>query len=214
MRLAMAQINATVGDLDGNTKKIREYIERAKRYKTDLVVFPELAVTGYPPQDLLFENSFIEENKKSLKKLIRHTADIAAVVGFVDYKGKNLYNAAAVFDGNKLISVVYKTLLPTYDVFDEDRYFKPAEKEEIRPIPMNLNGEKFALGVEICEDLWDRNYNIEVTDLLAKRGADVVVNISASPFHVVKRFERELVAGKIEKKQNSNFLCQYGRRTR
>jgi NAD+ synthase (glutamine-hydrolysing) len=202
MRIAMAQINSTVGDLKGNAEKIIEYIEEAKRHKTDLVVFPELAVTGYPPQDLLLENAFVKNNKELLEELIRNnTIDIVGVIGFVDYKGKNLYNAAAVFIKNELIRVAYKTLLPTYDVFDEDRYFKPAREEEIKPISVDLNGRKFELGIEICEDLWDKNYDIKVTDLLAKRRADVIVNISASPFYTGKRSERE---GLLKEKSRKN----------
>jgi NAD+ synthase (glutamine-hydrolysing) len=189
MRIAMAQINATVGDLEGNIEKIKQSMSDAKKNKVDLVIFPELAVTGYPPQDLLLENAFVKRNKELLEELISHNADVAGVIGFVDYKGKNLYNAAAVFIRNKLIGVAYKTLLPTYDVFDEDRYFKSAK--EIKPISMNIDGKKFKLGVEICEDLWDKNYDIKVTDLLAKRGAEIIVNVSASPFHAGKRFERE-----------------------
>ena len=187
----MAQINVTVGDLEGNIEKIKEYVNHAKIYKADLVIFPELAITGYPPQDLLLENAFVKRNKGLLKELISHISDIAGVIGFVDYKGKNLYNAAAVFNGNKLIDTAYKTLLPTYDVFDEDRYFRSQSEEEIKPISINLNGKNFRIGVEICEDLWDKNYDIRVTDLLSKRGVDIVVNISASPFYAGKRFERE-----------------------
>jgi NAD+ synthase (glutamine-hydrolysing) len=187
----MAQMNSTVGDLKGNIEKIREYIEIAKKQKTDLVAFPELAVTGYPPQDLLHEKTFVKTQKKQLMEMIKENdVGIAGIVGFVDYKGKNLYNAAAVFNRNKLIGTVYKTLLPTYDVFDEVRYFKAAKEEEIKPLSMDLNGVKFKLGVEICEDLWDKNYDIKITDLLVKRGAHVIVNISASPFYAGKRFER------------------------
>jgi NAD+ synthase (glutamine-hydrolysing) len=191
MRIAMAQINTTVGDLEGNIEKIKEYVSNAKKNKADLVIFPELAITGYPPQDLLLENAFVKRNKELLEDLISHNCDVAGVIGFVDYKGKNLYNAAAVFIGNKLVGIAHKTLLPTYDVFDEDRYFKLAREEEIKPISMNLNGRKFKLGVEICEDLWDKNYETKVTYLLAKRGANIIVNISASPFYAGKRFERE-----------------------
>ncbi|MFX0197705.1 MAG: NAD+ synthase [Candidatus Hodarchaeota archaeon] len=187
----MAQINTTVGDLKGNIDRITENLRNAKKNNADLVIFPELAITGYPPQDLLLEKAFIKRNKELLEELIRHNVDIAGVIGFVDYKGRNLYNAAAVFSRNELIGVVYKTLLPTYDVFDEDRYFKPAREDEINPIAMNLNGQNFKLGVEICEDLWDTNYDIKVTALLAKRGANIIVNLSASPFHTGKRFERE-----------------------
>ena len=192
MRIAMAQINSTVGDLEGNIEKINKFINDANKCKADLVAFPELAVTGYPPQDLLYENSFVKSNKELLEELIRNnTVGIIGVVGFVDYKGRNLYNAAAVFNRNKLIGISHKSLLPTYDVFDEDRYFKRQRTEEIQPIPVNFNGTKFKLGVEICEDLWDKNYDTKVTDLLAKRQAQIILNISASPFYARKWFERE-----------------------
>lgn len=187
----MAQINTTVGDLEGNIDRIKESLRKAKTENVDLVIFPELAITGYPPQDLLLEKAFVKRNKELLEELIRHHGDVAGVIGFVDYTGRNLYNASAVFSRNKLIGVAYKTLLPTYDVFDEDRYFTPAREEEITPIAMNLNGQNFKLGVEICEDLWDTEYDIKVTALLAKRGADIIVNLSASPFHTGKRGERE-----------------------
>ena len=191
MRVAMAQINSTVGDLEGNVTKIKKFIAEAKSCQADLVVFPELAITGYPPQDLLLENAFVEKNKNLLEGLIRsNDVDVAGVVGFVDYKGKNLYNAAAIFNRNKIVGIIHKTLLPTYDVFDEDRYFKPAKEEEIAPVSMVINGKEVRLGVEICEDLWDKNYDVKVTDLLAEKGADLIVNISASPFLVGKTLER------------------------
>jgi NAD+ synthase (glutamine-hydrolysing) len=167
-----------------------------------VVAFPELAITGYPPQDLLLENAFVKSNKKLLRGFVKENdIEIAGIIGFVDYKGKDLYNAAAVFNCNRIIGIVHKTLLPTYDVFDEDRYFKPAKEGEIKPILIDFNGTKCKLGVEICEDLWDKNYDVKVTDLLAKRGADIIVNISASPFHAGKRFEREKVL-KEKSKQN------------
>jgi len=192
MKVAMAQINSTVGDLEGNVKKIREYIENAEKLEADLVAFPELAITGYPPQDLLYENSFVRKNKEALEEIVRNNVEIVGAVGFVDYDDAgNLYNAAAIFEGNELVGIKYKTLLPTYDVFDEDRYFKPSKEKDIQPVEIKINGEKINLGVEICEDLWDQRYDIKVTDLLAERGADLIVNISASPFYAGKRFERE-----------------------
>ncbi|MFX1466219.1 MAG: NAD+ synthase [Promethearchaeota archaeon] len=200
MKIVMAQINTTVGDLEGNTEKIREYMNYAKKNNADLIVFPELAITGYPPQDLLFENAFVKRNKELLQEIIISEGDIAGVIGFVDYKGRNLYNAAAVFMENELIGVAYKTLLPTYDVFDEARYFIPAREEEIKPILMNINGTEFNLGIEICEDLWDEDYDIKVTDCLAERMTDIIVNISASPFHAGKRFEREHLLKKKSKR--------------
>ena len=187
----MAQINSTVGDLEGNITKIQGFLADAKNVCAELVVFPELAVTGYPPQDLLLENGFVEKNKKALEDMIRtNEVDVVGVVGFVDYKGKDLHNAAVVFKRNKIIGIIYKTLLPTYDVFDEDRYFKAFKEEQIAPFSVTVNGKSVKLGVEICEDLWDSNYDIKVTDLLVKRGAKLVVNISASPFLVEKHLER------------------------
>jgi len=187
----MAQVNSTVGDLIGNVAKIRKFLSYVKGCQADLVVFPELAVTGYPPQDLLLENGFVEKNKELLEQLIRgNDVDVAGVVGFVDYEGKDLYNAAAIFNRNKIVGVIRKTLLPTYDVFDEDRYFKPFKEEEIAPVSVTIDGKTVRLGVEICEDLWDRNYDVKVTDLLAERGAELIVNISASPFLVGKTLER------------------------
>jgi NAD+ synthase (glutamine-hydrolysing) len=191
LKVALAQVNSTVGDLAGNVSKIREFLVSAERGGADLVVFPELAVTGYPPQDLLLENGFVQKNKEALMELIENNGvDIAAVVGFVDFKGKDLYNAAAVFQKNKLVAVVYKALLPTYDVFDEHRYFKAANEKQIAPVMLTINGKRVRLGVEICEDLWDHEYDVKVTDLLVSRGAELVVNISASPFLVGKHLER------------------------
>jgi len=192
MIVAMAQINSTVGDLEGNAKKMRRCIEEAKRHKGDLVIFPELAVTGYPPQDLLYEKAFVTENREVLEDIIKSNTGIAGIVGFVDYDlYGNLYNAAAIFEGDRLAGTVHKTLLPTYDVFDEYRYFKPAKEEEIRPVFIETTGRKAKIGVEICEDLWDREYETKVTDLLANRGADLILNISASPYYAGKRVERE-----------------------
>jgi len=188
----MAQINSIVGDLEGNIEKINRFVADAKDCQADLVAFPELAVTGYPPQDLLLENTFVKRNKELVQDLINNnTIDIAGIIGFVDCQKKSLYNAAAVFDHNKLIGIIHKTLLPTYDVFDEDRYFKPANKEEIAPVTLVVNEEKFNLGVGICEDLWDQHYDVNVTDLLTEKGADLIVYISASPFHVGKTLERK-----------------------
>lgn len=191
LRIAMAQINSTMGDLEGNVEKIKKFLAEAKGCRADLVVFPELAVTGYPPQDLLLENGFVKKNKELLEELVQgNSVDISGVVGFIDYKGKDLFNAAAVFKRNRLVSVTHKALLPTYDVFDEDRYFKPALGKEITPVLLVIDGKEIRLGVEICEDLWDEDYDVKVTALLAKRGADLIVNISGSPFHAGKMLER------------------------
>lgn len=191
MKVGMAQVNSTVGDIVGNIDKIRAYIERAKEADVDIVAFPELCVTGYPPQDLLYEKAFVTQNKEALLDLVRDTFGVVGIVGFVDCDGSRIFNSAAVFSEGKIVKVVNKTLLPTYDVFDEARYFVPQKRRNIMPVEVTIKGSHIRLGVEICEDLWDERYDIKVTDLLVQRGAEIVVNISASPFYVGKRFERE-----------------------
>jgi NAD+ synthase (glutamine-hydrolysing) len=201
MRIAMAQVNATVGDLEGNIKKIEDFIAMAKKKNVDLVAFPELVVTGYPPQDLILDREFVRRSKGLLDSLIDQNSDMAAIVGFVDLQGERLHNSASVFIGNKRVGVANKVLLPTYDVFDEDRYFEPARDEDIKPMHVNIGGQSFNLGVEICEDLWDDEYKVKVTETLARRGADIIVNISASPFYAGKRSER---IAQLSKKSNAN----------
>lgn len=187
----MAQINPTMGDLRGNIEKIKKFLVDAKNREANLVIFPELVISGYPPQDLLLKNGYVKKNKKLLEKMIReNTVDVVGVIGFVDYNGNDLFNAAIIFKKNKIVGVVYKTLLPTYDVFDEARYFKPLKEEEIGPISVKILGKTIKLGVEICEDLWDKNYDVKVTDLLVRKGAELIINISSSPFVIGKHLER------------------------
>ena len=187
----MAQINPTVGDFSGNTAKILDFLHRAKGQGADVVVFPEMAVAGYPPQDLLLENSFLKANRMALDKIVEKTEGIIATVGFVDYDEEDLFNAAAIIQDGAIVRVVHKTLLPTYDVFDEARYFTPQDSDQIRPIPLRVGDKIIQFGVQICEDLWDDEYDIKVTDILVGRGAQLILNISASPFYSAKRFKRE-----------------------
>jgi NAD+ synthase (glutamine-hydrolysing) len=192
LKIAMAQINPVLGDLEGNAKKISEYMTESWKRGAEIVAFPEMAVTGYPPQDLLYEKPFVMDNKRIMKEIVEGNAKRVAIIGFIDYDAEwKLYNAAAVYAGNKHVGTVHKTLLPTYDVFDEDRYFEPANKSGIKPIEVAIAGKKIRLGIEICEDLWDQEYNVKVTDLLVKRGAELLINISASPFYIGKWFERQ-----------------------
>ena len=206
MKIAMAQINPTVGDINGNLSKVLEKIEECKQLGVKIIAFPEMVITGYPPQDLLHESEFIHANQDAIKKITKSTQGIVAVVGFVDSDKEGcLYNAAAVFEDGKLHRFVHKTLLPTYDVFDEERYFEPGEL--IEPLTVQVDGKKVHLGVEICEDLWDEDYDIKVTDLLCSKGAELIINISSSPFHVGKQFEREkLVVEKAKKNRVPVFL--------
>ncbi|MBM3935364.1 MAG: NAD+ synthase [SAR202 cluster bacterium] len=181
LRLALAQINTTVGDLKGNTSKIIEHIERARDAKADIVAFPELAVTGYPPEDLLFKPQLIRENIERMKEVARATKGIAAVVGFVD-ANSDAYNAAAIAHNGEIVGVYHKMHLPNYGVFDEDRYFKPGTECPV----FVINGTP--VGVNICEDIW---YAIGPTVVQRAAGAEVIVNINGSPFHAGKRDFRE-----------------------
>lgn len=191
MKVALGQINPTVGDLKGNAIKIKNFIIEAKKQQADIIAFPELSITGYPPQDLLLNTKFIIENREVLLEIIRETEGILAIIGFVDYNdNRNLYNAAAIIKDKQLVKVMHKTLLPTYDVFDEDRYFKSEGETGIQPIFIKQSGFVYNLGIEICEDLWDEQYTVKVTNLLAERGSNLIINISASPFYAGKRSER------------------------
>jgi NAD+ synthase (glutamine-hydrolysing) len=188
--VALAQINVSVGDLDGNSEKIIEYIKKAKLKDADLVVFPELTTTGYPPKDLLLKPSFIKANKESLERIITETKDIAVIIGFINEIGGDIYNAAALIQNRRLIGIQHKTHLPNYDVFDERRYFKPATENLV----FELDGLK--LGINICEDIWVNN---GPTIVQAKLGADFIVNISASPFYAGKSKQRRVLIARRAK---------------
>ncbi len=146
-RLALAQINPTVGDITGNTARILEYLERAREAQADLVAFPELAITGYPPEDLLFKPSFLQANVEAMQQVVTASADIAVVVGYVQV-GADTANAAAVGYDGQLIDTYQKMQLPNYGVFDEDRYFR---RGDTCPVYV-INGT--GVGINICEDIW------------------------------------------------------------
>ena len=187
LRLALAQINCTVGDLSGNRDRIIRYMEDAKKAGADIVSFPELAITGYPPEDLLFKPSFIEDNIKALAEVTAASKGIAAVVGFVDKKD-DIYNSAAFISDGKLVGIYHKMYLPNYGVFDEFRYFQAGRK---CPVYV-LGGVK--IGVNICEDIWYPNGPARVQALA---GAEVVLNINASPYHKGKwKFKRHMLTAR------------------
>jgi len=187
IRLAQAQVNSVVGDLFFNAEKINSYIKRAQSAGADIVTFPELAVTGYPPEDLLFKAHFVQRNIDALNSVARSVKDIIAVVGFVDKKRGNIYNAAAIIHKKKIRAVYHKMLLPNYGVFDEVRYFKSGEK----PSVFNVNNILF--GVNICEDAWHIKGPIARQ---ADRGARIILTINSSPYHIGKIKERERVIQK------------------
>ncbi|MEY4704272.1 MAG: Glutamine-dependent synthase [Nitrospirota bacterium] len=197
-RIAMVQMNPTVGDLDGNVRRITAWLREAKKAKADLVAFPELAITGYPPEDLLLKPRFVADNRRALQEVVRHCRGLAAVVGYVSQSdgidpkpprssvvpagAHELYNAAAVIADQTLITTYCKWYLPNYGVFDESRYFHPG-----RRLPLiRLRGT--LIGVNICEDVWLPE---GPTRIQAAAGAEVIVNINASPFHLGKSRVRE-----------------------
>ena len=180
-RIALAQINSTVGDLVGNEAKIVDGIARAKEAGAELVAFPELTVTGYPPEDLLLKPSFVTANLEVIERIAKVTQGITAIVGFVD-EGVDLYNAAAVLHDGELAAVPHKIYVPNYSVFDEDRYFGAGEA------PLLVSLGEVTLGISICEDIW---YPAGPLDLQALAGAQLAVNISASPYHAGKGAARE-----------------------
>lgn len=182
LRIGLAQINVTVGDLSGNRQKILDYIERARAMGVDLVAFPELAITGYPPEDLLLKTEFIEANRAVLRDLVPATRGITVVVGFAD-AADDLYNAAAVLHDGELAGVYHKQYLPNYGVFDENRYFQAG-----RHIPIFVRHDA-VFGVTVCEDIWYPSGPAEVQALAG--GAELLINISASPYHANKGRDRE-----------------------
>ena len=185
LRLALAQINPTVGDIEGNAEKIISYIRQAKAGGASVVAFPEMALTGYPPEDLLLKPRFISDNLKALDAVKGHADDITAVVGFVD-KETDIYNAAAIISGKKVMDVYRKMYLPNYGVFDEQRYFQAGRKHAV----YDLGGVLF--GVSICEDIW---YPEGPTRQEALAGAEFVININASPYTMGKgKFREEMLS--------------------
>jgi len=199
IKIGLVQINPILGDLSGNAAKIINFIQEADQQGVNLLIFPELAITGYLPQDLLLNRSFIDCNLQCLNKITAACrSSMVVILGFVARENDKLYNAAAVIKSGQLIATRYKTLLPNYDVFDERRYFTPAN--ENLPVPIEIGGHSVRLGVEICEDLWDSNSAIKVTDQLVAQGAELLVNLSASPFEYDKRDRRrQLVLDKVTK---------------
>ena len=195
MRVALAQLNLTVGDIAGNEGRILAAYRRGVDAGADLVVCPELAITGYPPRDLLLRPAFVRANGEALMRLAAATGATGLLVGFVEVNdarpGRPLFNAAALLQAGRIVAVRRKTLLPTYDVFDEDRYFEPAPANE----PVEFNGHR--IGITICEDVWndadvwpERRYRPDPASMLAGHGVELLVNLSASPWHLGKETTR------------------------
>jgi len=194
LRIAIAQLNFKIGDFESNTSKIADALFTAKNQGVDLVVFPEMSVSGYMPDDLLDYPSFVEKSEYSLELVAQSCQGIAAVVGGVmrnPGKGRLLQNVCCFMQNGRIETVIPKTLLPTYDVFSESRYFEPATEQQVIPFK-GVN-----IGIAICEDLWDLYNNFEYTkspgEVLKNLGADLIINPSASPFHLGKDSHRNRV---------------------
>ena len=211
MRIGLAQINSTVGDLRGNFEKILASYRRLAAAGAELVLAPELATTGYPPQDLVFKSRFVPQNLEAIERLHACIGGVPLLVGYVDRnegRGKPFFNAAALLERGQPIRKSFKTLLPTYDVFDEDRYFEPGSGGEI----FTIAGRQ--VGVTICEDIWTQDYlprplyDLELVTGLVAKGAEIIVNLSASPFSVRKLgARREMVATLARTHQRPIVYC-------
>ncbi|MGI9114513.1 MAG: NAD+ synthase [Chthoniobacterales bacterium] len=211
MKVGFAQINATVGDLRGNFEKIVRAYEQLERDGAEIVLTPELAIPGYPPQDLVFKSRFVPDNVKVLDELQARLGRAALLVGFVDPNtgpGKPFHNAAALLQPGRPMQKAHKSLLPTYDVFDEDRYFQPAANIA----PLDFRGRK--IGVTICEDIWTERYlprqlyDVDPVRALVAQGAEIILNVSASPFSVRKpEIRREMICGLAGEHGRAIFYC-------
>ena len=199
MKIALVQMSPITGDLKGNLKRIKEEIAVAKNRGADLVVFPEMALSGYCISDLVEDDLFVKKNKELLAEIAKETKDIAVILGFINYDNtkKNndgrikKYNAAALLQNENIIGITHKTLLPSYRYFDDKRYFSPGE--ERKPILIKIDGKEINIGVSICEDMWDDDYEIKPIKELAHKGADIIININASPFFPGKINQRESI---------------------
>jgi len=196
MKIALCQINTTVGDLEFNKESILSYYSKATNLNADIVVFPELTITGYPPQDLLLENGFVDDNLVALNEIAMQST-IPMIFGFVRKENGRLYNSAALCRDGKIVNTYDKMLLPTYDVFDEDRYFENGKVPGIWEL--TIDGRKVNFGIQICEDLWDNEYDTKVSQLQKEKGAEIIINISASPYHEGRITERQdLIKEKVK----------------
>ena len=213
MRIALAQINTTVGDLAGNEAKILAAYRRGVEAGADLVVFPELATSGYPPRDLLLRRHFVQQNLEMLNRLAAATSKTGMLVGFVgkneQHIGREATNSTALLQNGKILATRSKTLLPTYDVFDEDRYFEPATENAVA----EFNGRK--VGLTICEDMWndedfwdERRYRNNPPAKLVAAGATILFNNSASPWHLGKNETRHKMLSQLaQKTQRPVIYC-------
>lgn len=196
VRVALAQMNQVVGDISGNSERVLAAMERASAEKAQILAVPELAITGYPPEDLLLKKSFVRANVAALERLAKQTSDVLTVIGFVEPDGDLLYNSAAICSGRQIKAVYRKHLLPNYGVFDERRYFSPGDEHILVDTPEGI------LGVCVCEDAWSPTGPLVSQ---GDAGAQLVININASPFHKNKLEERCAMLGDRAKRAGASI---------
>ena len=205
MKIAICQINPTVGAINENVQLIKKFYNDSLNKGADLVVFPELAISGYPPQDLLLRQKFLQKCDEALNEIINECT-IPIVLGNTLLDENELFNCSFLGQDGSIVGCYKKILLPTYDVFDEDRYFEKGNSPKVFPI--KVSGEKINLGLQICEDLWDSDYGLNISKELKKMNADIIINISASPFGKDRLLERSnLIKEKIKETSLPFIYC-------
>ncbi|MGB9596632.1 MAG: NAD+ synthase [Candidatus Poribacteria bacterium] len=198
LRISLAQINPTVGDFEHNVKKIINAIGEAKKSKADIITFPELAISGYPPEDLLLKNRFLQDNRIALENIIKHTEGISAIIGFADMLDHRVYNAGALINNKHLVGIYHKVELPNYGVFDEKRYFTPGDKF----LAFDIKGVKAS--INICEDVWIIGSKVE--KYVKDSHTRIIFNISSSPFYAGKlSIRRNILMGFA--RRNNTYVC-------
>ncbi len=203
LNVAICQINPVLGSFENNLKKIATNYEEAVKKGADLVVFPEMSITGYPPQDLLSNNKFVNQNIHCLENLSKMVT-VPCIFGFVDSVDGNKYNAAAVCQDGKIVYKYHKIHLPNYDVFDERRYFQSGDSVGV--FDLKINNSNYKIALQICEDLWEDEYERKISDEIIKNNPDLIINISASPFTKDRKNDRIKLIQSKYKNANCPFI--------
>ena len=203
MKIGICQINPTVGAINKNKQLILEYYNKSVSLGAELVVFPELALTGYPPQALLLREQFLKKTAYTLDEIAK-CASTPMILGSTLVDNNDLFNCSFLCENGKIVGYYKKILLPTYDVFDEDRYFKSGSESSV--FEVTISGQTKRIGLQICEDLWDHNYSKDLAESIKETGADIIINISASPFGDDRLIERSNLIKAKAKKTNLPFV--------
>ena len=205
MKISHCQINPTVGAIDRNVDLIMKWYQKAVAAGAELTVFPELALVGYPPQDLLLRRRFLDKAEMALISIAEYTT-VPMIIGNPLRENGELYNCAFICGHGEIIGHYKKMLLPTYDVFDEDRYFTSGESTEV--IEVEFDNKLVKIGMQICEDLWDEDYACYLAKSLKEKGAECIINISASPYRAGRLADRsKLIASKVTETALPFFYC-------